>query len=189
MTEPTSTSRKALDYMPWIGPTSQEQKAQALHQQQLSADYDCTFGERCYVSPLAIVLPDKLQMGDRSYIAGGAIVRSARLIMGSDCSLNSYSVLSGDITMGNGVRIASHASIYGFNHGYESIDIPIFQQPLTTKGITIGDDVWIGANAVILDGVTISSHSIVAAGAIVTKDIPAYSIVGGNPARIIRSRV
>lgn len=189
MPEQRSASRKALDYMPWIGPSAQEQQEQILYQQLLSAEYSCTFGEACYVSPQAVVLPDQLQMGDRSYIAGGAIIRSARLVMGSDCSLNSYSVLSGDITMGNGVRVASHASMYGFNHGFVSTDIPVFRQPCTVQGIIIGDDVWIGANAVILDGVQIGSHSIVAAGAVVTRDVPAYSIVGGNPARLIRSRL
>ncbi|NQX48681.1 acyltransferase [Paenibacillus tritici] len=189
MYEPLPASRKALDYMPWIGPSAQERPEQIQYQQQLAAEYPCTFGESCYVSPQAVVLPDKLQMGDRSYIAGGAVVRSARLIMGSDCSLNSYSVLSGDITMGDGVRIASHASMYGFNHGFASADIPVFRQPCTVKGIIIGDDVWIGANAVILDGVRIGSHSIIAAGAIVTREVPPYSIVGGNPARVIRTRL
>ncbi|WP_340022540.1 acyltransferase [Paenibacillus sp. FSL K6-1096] len=189
MDEQQSASVQAVDYMPWIGLSEEEQHKQALHQQQLAADYSCSFGEACFVSPQAIVLPDRLQLGDRSYIAGGAIVRSTRLVTGSDCSINSYSVLSGDITMGNGVRIASHASLYGFNHGYAVTDIPVFRQPLTVKGIVIGDDVWIGAGAVILDGVRIGSHSIVAAGAIVTRDVPAYSIVGGNPAKLIRSRL
>lgn len=189
MTETLSTPAQALDYMPWIGLSEQERLKQDRHQQQLAADYPCTFGEACFVSPQAIVLPDQLALGDRSYIAGGAIVRSTRLITGSDCSMNSYSILSGDITMGNGVRIASHASLYGFNHGYAVTDVPVFRQPLTVKGIVIGDDVWIGANAVILDGVRIGSHSIVAAGAIVTRDVPAYSIVGGNPAKLIRSRL
>ncbi|WP_339223845.1 acyltransferase [Paenibacillus sp. FSL H8-0332] len=189
MTETLSTKAQAVDYMPWIGLSEQEQLQQDRHQQQLAADYPCTFGEACFVSPQAIVLPDQLTLGDRSYIAGGAIVRSTRLVTGSDCSINSYSILSGDITMGNGVRIASHASLYGFNHGYAVTDVPVFRQPLTVKGIVIGDDVWIGANAVILDGVRIGSHSIVAAGAIVTRDVPAYSIVGGNPAKLIRSRL
>jgi acetyltransferase-like isoleucine patch superfamily enzyme len=175
--------------MPWIELTSAERQEQSLYQQRLAAEYPCTFGEACFVSPQAAVLPDSLQMGDRSYIAGAAIVRNTRLVMGSDCSVNSYSILTGDITMGNGVRIASHASIYGFNHGFASTEIPVFRQPLTVKGITIGDDVWIGANAVILDGVQIGSHSIIAAGAVVTKAVPAYSIAGGNPARLIRSRL
>ncbi|KAI7260234.1 hypothetical protein KC345_g10118 [Hortaea werneckii] len=189
MSEPLSASRKALDYMPWIGLSKHERQEQMLYQERLAAEYPCTFGEACFVSPKAVVLPDQLQMGDRSYIAGAAIIRSTRLVMGSDCSVNSYSILTGDITMGNGVRIASHASIYGFNHGFASTEIPVFRQPLTVKGIIIGDDVWIGANAVILDGVQIGSHSIIAAGAIVTKDVAAYSIVGGNPAKLIRSRL
>ncbi|WNS46268.1 acyltransferase [Paenibacillus sp. MMS20-IR301] len=183
-----SPSMKPLDYMPWTEASEEERQEQLLHQQRLSAGYRCTFGDACFVSPQAAVLPDELQMGDRSYIAAGAIVRNTRLKMGSDCSVNSYSILTGDITMGNGVRIASHASLYGFNHGFESTELPIFRQPHTVKGISIGDDVWVGASAVILDGVSVGPHSIIAAGAIVTKDFPAYSIVGGNPARLIRSR-
>ncbi len=90
--------------------------------------------------------------------------------------------------MGNGVRIASHVSIVGFNHGFDDLDTPIYRQPLTSKGIEIEDDVWIGANAAILDGVCIGKGSIIAAGAVVTQDIPAYSIAGGVPARVLKSR-
>ncbi|MBW4082237.1 DapH/DapD/GlmU-related protein [Paenibacillus sp. S150] len=180
--------RRALDYTPWIEKNAQERQEQSAYQQQLAAEYACTFGGECFVSPEAVILPDELHMGDRSYVAGAAIIRCARVVMGSDCSINSYSVLSGNITMGNGVRIASHASIYGFNHGYESAEQPIFRQPVSSKGIQIGDDVWIGANAVILDGVHIGSHSIIGAGSVVTRDVAPYSIMGGNPARLIRSR-
>lgn len=180
---------RVLDYMPWMKADAEQRKEQADYQRHMKETYDCSFGEDCFVSREAFVAPERLEMGARSYIAGGALVRSARLSMGSDCSLNSYAVVSGSVTMGDGVRIASHASLYGFNHGFAEVDRPIYHQPHTSKGIVIGDDVWIGANAVLLDGVTVGSHSIVAAGAVVTRDVPPYAIVGGNPAKLIRSRL
>ena len=68
-------------------------------------------------------------------------------------------------------------------------DLEVFRQPLTSKGIRVGDDVWIGSHVVILDGVTVGSRSVLAAGAIVTKDVAEGAIVGGNPAKFIRWRV
>lgn len=178
-----------VDYMPWIRNNEQERDSQARIQGKLAEAYDCTFGVDCFVAPEAIVFPNSLRMGDRSYIAAGAIVRNTTLQMGSDCTINAYAVVSGKVTMGDGVRIASLASIYGFNHGFDSAEKPIFRQPTTSKGIEIGDDVWIGANAVIVDGVRVGAHTIVGAGAVVTKDVPPYSIVGGSPARVLRSRL
>ena len=87
------------------------------------------------------------------------------------------------VTIGRGCRIASLASIYGFNHGTERSDVPIMYQPATSKGVVLQDDVWVGANAVILDGVEIGAHCVVAAGAVVTQSFPAYKVIGGNPAR------
>jgi carbonic anhydrase/acetyltransferase-like protein (isoleucine patch superfamily) len=128
-----------------------------------------------------------LVLGERSWIAAEALVRGD-VEFGSDCTVNPFACLSGLIRGGNGVRIASHASIVGFNHRFEDPDRPIHMQGVETLGITIGDDVWIGANAVVLDGVTIGSSAIVAAGAVVTKDVPPRAIVAGVPARVVRSR-
>jgi acetyltransferase-like isoleucine patch superfamily enzyme len=180
---------RPIDYMPWMAKTEEERQTQQTLQDNLEARFEGKFGSNCFVSAESLFYPDSFRIGDRSYIAGGAIVRNTHLIMGKDCSINAYAVVSGRITIGDGVRIASHVSLYGFNHGYASTEIPIFQQPHTSLGIVIGDDVWIGAGAVILDGVRIGSHVIVAAGAIVTKDVPDYAIVGGNPAKVLRSRL
>lgn len=184
-----STRIRDVDYMPWMRNNEKEREEQSAVQQRLEQEHNCSFGINCFVSPQAAMFPSTLQMGDRSYIAAGAIVRNTSLVIGADCTINSYAIVTGKVTMGDGVRIASLASIYGFNHGYESTDVPIFRQPITSKGIEIGDDVWIGANAVIVDGVSIGAHSIIGAGAVVTKDVPAYSIAGGSPARVIRSRL
>lgn len=95
-------------------------------------------------------------------------------------------VLIGPIRVGNDVMLAQNIVLSGLNHSYEDIHMPISQQPCTTAEIVIEDEVWIGANAVLTAGVRIGKHSVVAAGSIVTKNIPPYSIAVGNPARIIK---
>ncbi len=178
-----------VDYMPWTPRTPEQEEDQKNWQAFLTGHFSAAIEEGCFISRKAVLHPERLVMGRRSTIAAGAIVRNTDLAMGADCTVNAYAVLVGKITMGSGVRIATHASIMGFNHGFASITEPIYQQPVTRKGIVIGDDVWIGANSVVVDGVTIGSHCIIAAGAVVTKDVADYSIVGGNPAKVIRSRL
>lgn len=148
---------------------------------------DHVIGERCFVSELASIDNDALRLGDRTYVAAGAYL-TGDLTTGADCSINPYTVIRGRVTMGDAVRIGAHTSILGFNHSLEP-GTPVFRQPLTSKGIVIGDDVWIGSHVVILDGIRIGDHSVLAAGAVVTKDVPAGAIVGGNPAKFIRWRV
>ena len=74
------------------------------------------------------------------------------------------------------------------NHNYARTDIPIYRQGETSKGIVIEDDVWIGARVTILDGVRVGGGSIIAAGAVVSKDVEPFSVVGGVPARVLKSR-
>lgn len=140
-----------------------------------------------YIAGDARIFTSRLVVGERSWIAGHALVRGD-IEIGSNCSVNAYACLSGKIRCGNGVRIASLVSIVGFNHGFDDPDTPINDQPHVTLGITIGDDVWIGANAVILDGVTLGRGAVVAAGAVVTKDIPDLAIAAGVPAKVVRRR-
>lgn len=92
----------------------------------------------------------------------------------------------GPVHIGNYVNLAQGVVVSGLNHNYQEIQQTIISQGVTTSPVTIKDDVWIGANAVVLAGVTIGRHSIVAAGSIVTHDVPPYCIVAGNPARPIK---
>lgn len=110
--------------------------------------------------------------------------------IGNNCSLNSYSIIygTGGVKIGNGVRIAASTTIVASMHRFDSADIPIYKQGHTAKGIIIEDDIWIGAGVTILDGVTVREGSIVGAGAVVTEDVPPYSIVAGVPARIVKKR-
>ena len=84
--------------------------------------------------------------------------------------------------------MAPEVAIIATNHNYDRIDIPMNQQGHSDKPITIGDDCWIGYRAVICAGVNIGRGSIIAAGAVVTRDVPDFTIVAGVPARVIKSR-
>lgn len=179
------------EFSPWSFWRDADSERQEAQRRRLRALVDGRaereLGAQCFVSDLASVDHDVLRLGDRTYIAAGAYL-TGELVTGADCSINAYTVIRGRVTLGDAVRIGAHTSILGFNHSMEP-GTPVFRQPLTAQGITIGDDVWIGSHVVILDGVTVGSHSVLAAGAVVTKDVAAGAIVGGNPAKFIRWRV
>lgn len=183
--------RTHFDYSPWsfwTDASDEQKKGQlALQHALVDARTDHVLGDRVFVSALAAVQTDSLELGDRTYIAANAYV-TGDVRTGRDCTINPSAIVRGDIRMGDAVRIGAFASIIGFNHGFADTEIEIFRQPLTTKGIVIGDDVWIGSHVTVLDGITVGEKSILAAGAVVTKDVPPGAIVGGNPARVIRSR-
>ncbi|MBV9951241.1 MAG: acyltransferase [Acidimicrobiia bacterium] len=160
---------------------------QAERQRALTERIGATFGDRAFVAEGADVVADHLSLGPRSYIAAGCQIRD-HLTVGHDTSLNPHVTTAGTVTIGNGVRIASHAALYGFNHTFDDLDTPIWLQPLTVEGIVVEDDVWIGTHVVVCDGVTIGAHSVVAAGAVVTRDVPPWSVVAGVPARVLRDR-
>lgn len=173
----------------WQRADADARAAQLTLQSELAAARPAwRFGADAFLSELAAVSPDVLRLGDRSYIAAGAYV-TGDVRIGADCSVNPYAVVRGDVAMGDGVRIGAHTSIIGFNHTMDDPGRPVFRQPLTSRGIRIGDDVWIGSHVVILDGVTVGSHSVLAAGAVVTKDVAPGAVVGGNPARLLKWRI
>lgn len=112
------------------------------------------------------------------------------ITIGDHCSVNPYSILygHGGLEIGSMVRIAAHVVMIPGNHGIDRIDIPIMQQGVTDEKIVIRDNVWIAAGAKILGGVTIGSGAVVAANAVVVRDVPENAIVGGVPAKVIRFR-
>ncbi len=98
-------------------------------------------------------------------------------------------VIGRDLRIGNDLMMAADVIIITENHEFSRIDIPMWHQGESqSKRVTLGDDIWIGARTIILPGVSIGDHSIIGAGSVVTKNVPASSIYAGNPARIIRKR-
>ncbi|MBC8009685.1 MAG: acyltransferase [Burkholderiales bacterium] len=182
-----------FEHLPWRffhEATPKERAAQAAHRRALAEAAGAVLGETCYLAPSASVSGGAragLTLGARGFVAAHAYVTD-RVTLGDDCTINPFATLRGPITGGDGVRIGAYACLVGFNHGFADPDTPIWKQAHTSKGIVLGDDIWIGAHATVVDGVKVGSHVIIAAGAVVTKDVPDYAIVGGNPARVIRMR-
>ncbi|HVX52826.1 MAG TPA: acyltransferase [Chitinophagaceae bacterium] len=135
------------------------------------------------------VLPfNKFELGERSVIETFSTVNNGvgDVFIGNNTLVGIGNVLIGPLRIGNNVIMAQNIVVSGLNHIYEDIKIPIVQQNVTTAAISIGDDCWVGANAVITAGVSIGKHCVIAAGAVVTKNIPDYSVAVGNPARVIK---
>jgi len=107
------------------------------------------------------------------------------------CHVGSYTIVAGrvgGISLGNHVMIGPHCTITSFNHGYCDMRRPMSEQRLTGSPVIIEDDVWIGANCVVTSGVRLSRGCVIGAGSVVTRDIPAYSIAFGCPARVKGTR-
>jgi acetyltransferase-like isoleucine patch superfamily enzyme len=135
---------------------------------------------------------ERIVIGDACEIHRGAILATYRgwIEIGARSSVNPYSMLygHGGLQIGSDVRIAAHCVIVPANHRFADPDRPIRAQGIEAQGIAIGDDVWIGAHVTVLDGSTIGRGSVIAAGSVVSGDIPEYSIAAGAPARVLRSR-
>ncbi len=135
------------------------------------------------------VMPfNRFELGKDSTIEDFATVNNGvgDVIIGERTRIGISNVLIGPVTIGNDVMFAQNVVLSGLNHGYEDVSLPPSLQKVETKPIVVEDEVWIGANAVVTAGVTIGKHAIVAAGCVVVKDVPAYSIVGGNPGRLLK---
>lgn len=171
----------------WGGANAEERLQQDQFHATLVADGRVVLGSGAYISPLAGLVPEHIELDDDAWIAGYAYVTD-KVRLGKHSTVNPFAVVRGNVRAGDGVRIGSHASVLGFAHNHADPDQPIHTQGLSSSGIVIGDDVWIGSGAIVVDGVTIGSHVIVAAGAVVTRDVPDYAVVGGNPARVLKDR-
>lgn len=134
-----------------------------------------------------------IEIGSNSVIRAGAMLLPAGgiITIGERTSINQYVVINGDggVKIGNDVMIAAFCALFSSNHRFDRLDIPMMQQGMVSKGgIVIEDDVWIGAHCVILDGVTIGNGSVIAAGAVVTRNVEPFSIIAGVPANVIARR-
>jgi acetyltransferase-like isoleucine patch superfamily enzyme len=156
-----------------------------------------SLGERNFIDAQG-VLDAK---GTRSGIVTGNLVlvghstvlscSDATITIGSDVSIGAQCTIRaglGPITIGSSVTIGSQSVVISGNPDYKRLDVPMKRQLGSGKGVEIGDDVWIGVGARIIDGVTIGSGSVVGAGAVVIRDLPEYSIAAGVPAEVMGTR-
>ena len=138
-------------------------------------------GNRVSIGSFAMIRPSGYYSG---HIGEGLTVGD-RSTIGPFCYLG----CSGHITIGRNVMIGPRVSFYAENHRFADVSVPMQRQGVSRQPIVIGDDCWIASHSVILAGVTVGHGSIVAAGSVVTRDVPSFSVVGGAPARIIKSRL
>ena len=184
--------------MPWLYFTLKEKhKHWALSWQQQIQDEilqleTVTIGENCFIAPELNIFAEPnrtIIIGNQCMIAADSFIHGP-IELGNEVAINHGCSLDGGragIKIGDRTRIANNVTIYAFNHGMAP-DKAIYQQAVSSKGICIGDDVWIGAQAGIVDGVTIGNQAVIGMGAVVTKDVEDFAIVAGNPARVIGDR-
>ena len=136
--------------------------------------------EGCVRMANKIVLDDNVEVRNRT---------KELLKIDSGVSINRNTVIRGKVHIGSDCSIAPNCMIVGTNHRFSDLEMNIKEQGNTIRGINIESNVWIGANSVVLDGVTIGTGSVIGAGSVVTKNIPPYSIAVGNPCKVIKSRL
>lgn len=127
-------------------------------------------------------------IGYCSVIEDYACINNAvgEIVIGNHTRIGLHNTIIGPVRIGSQVNLAQGVVVSGLNHNYQDATRPISEQGVSTSPITIKDDVWIGANAVIAAGVTIGKHCVIGAGSVVTKDVPDYSVAVGNPAKVIK---
>ena len=190
---PYKDRKKLLRYLgdrPYISPLA-----------QIQCD-NLKIGRRSFIDDYVTVYnhpqaEGKVELADNVHIYRWSVIElgdgEGSLKIGSNTYLQSGCILNpfvGNIIIGANCMIAARCSFMPYRHEFEDTTILMREQAVVTKGdIIIEDDVWLGVNVAVMDGVTIGKGAIVGAGAVVTKDIPPYAIAGGVPARVIRMRM
>ena len=141
--------------------------------------------------------PKGIEIGAETLVMHGAVLHvynfrdlpQAGISIGRNSLIGEYSVIRGQggVKIGDRVYTSPFTQIIAVNHVFDDPNRPFIEQGITAEGIVIEDDVWLGSGAVVTDGVRIGRGAVVAAGAVVTKDVPPHTVVGGVPARVIRT--
>jgi acetyltransferase-like isoleucine patch superfamily enzyme len=141
--------------------------------------------------------PQGIEIGPRTIVMHGALLHvynfrdmpQSGIKIGSDSLIGEYSVIRGQggVQIGDRVYTSPFTQIIAVNHVFDDPNRPFVEQGITAEGIVIEDDVWLGAGAIITDGVRVGKGAVVAAGAVVTKDVPPHTVVGGVPAKPIKT--
>lgn len=190
--------QRRLSFMPWLYFSLAEKHRgwaeawQARVQDRLRALETIEIAEGSFIAPEAALFAEP----GRGIVLGPGVSIAAQVFLhgparlGARVSLNVGVRIDGGaagVEIGDDTRIGSGAALYAFDHGIEP-ERPVRAQPVRSRGIRVGRDVWLGANTGVTDGVSIGDHAVVAMGAIVTHDVPEHAIVAGVPARVIGDR-
>lgn len=190
--------KKRLSWMPWLYYKLKDKHLSWAQpwQQQLQGELmqleTVRLGDNCFIAPEASLFAEpgrEISIGDQSFIAADSFLHGP-IDIGVQVAINHQCSLDGGtqgIRIGDHTRIANNVRIYAFNHSMDPSRM-IAQQPTTSYGVVIGHDVWIGAGVGIVDGVSIGDHAVIGMNSVVTKNIPDWAIVAGNPAIIIGDR-
>lgn len=187
-----------LSYMPWryhhLKPSIQAaiREAQQAWQAQLCYMETIEIRGDVFISPKAKLFAEP---GRTIVIEEGAVIGADCFIhgpvhIGKKVGINPNCHIEGGqkgIVIGQNTRIAAHCKLFAFNHGLAA-NSQISEQPVTSQGITLGEDVWLGAGVGITDGVCMNNHSVAAMNSTVTRNVDAYQIVAGSPAKRIGDR-
>lgn len=130
----------------------------------------------------------RFSLGRGSVVESYSCINNAvgDVVIGDHTRIGIHNTIIGPVTIGNHVNLAQGITVTALNHNFGDPRQRIDQQGVSTQAVIIADDVWIGANAVVLPGVTVGSHSVIAAGAVVTRSVPPCSVVAGVPAKVIK---
>lgn len=187
-----------LNYMPWLyWRLKAKHRAwadswQKEYQDYLQAMETVEIGQNCFISPLAHIFAEpgrKVVIADNTFIAADCVIHGP-VTIGAEVAINHHCVLEGGrvgIEIADQARLAAYCHLYAFEHGI-GLHEPMYQQPVTSKGIRIGRDVWLGAHVGVKDGVHIADHAVVGMHSMVTKSVAEKQIVVGNPARFLCMR-
>jgi len=164
------------------------------HAHKISFGRFLKLGDRVSLQALGqegISFGDNVSIGDYSKVVVSTTLNQigAYIRIGHNVGIGEYAYLggAGGLTIGDDCIIGQYFSCHPENHNFGAMDLPIRHQGVSRAGIALGKDCWVGAKVTLLDGVRIGNHSVIAAGAVVTRSFPAYSVLGGVPARLINS--
>ena len=188
--------RKRLNHMPWLydiekHKTFAKQWQKEWQQKLMELETIEFIGEDTFIADVnmnvfaergrAIIFNNHCRIAANVYLHGPIEV-------GENVSINQHCHMEGPIRIGADTRIGPSTSIFALNHNFDDSETPIRLQKVKKEGVRIGENVWIGANVSIVDGVTIGAHSVVGIASVVTKNIPDNEVWAGNPCKKIGER-
>lgn len=170
-------------------------RVRLAHPRRLSVGRGVTLEDDVHIDALSrrgVCLGNNVTIAKFTVIEATGVISNLGegLEIGDNSNLGDYCFVgaAGGVRIGRNVLIGQRVSFHSEDHRFESTDVPIKEQGVTRRGIVVEDDCWLGAGSILLDGVTVGRGSVVAAGSVVTRNVPPYSVVAGVPAKVIRQR-